>query len=269
MDSIDPKKLEGYEKSLRIMKNNVSRVIAVTLFSISCLIFLVILWLLVDSIFITFFSSLNISENTFSIVNTVIKSLFTVIPMIFIYLPIELGIGKWFYEISNSKGKNVSLTTLFYYFNNKSLYFKSLNLQLDLLVRKAIIFAVCLIPAFVYEIWYSSFNFNLFFLGINVLRLLDFILIVAGLVFAFVYNLKYFMVKYLFFNKEESNKELFFKSDCIMRIRKKEVVEMYLSFFPFYILSVLIVPIFFMVPYMVLYFICMAKEFMGKSMKCN
>lgn len=269
MDSVDPKKLEGYEKSLKVMKNNVSRVISVTLFLISCLVFLVILWLLIDSIFITLFSNLNIDVNTFSILNTFIKSLFTVIPMIFIYLPIELGVGKWFYNISSSKGKNISLTTLFYYFKNKSLYFRSLNLQLDLLVRKAIVFAVCLIPAFVYEIWYSSFNFNVFVLGINIVKLLDLILIIAGLVFAFIYNLKYFMVKYLFFNKEESNKELFFKSDCIMRIRKKEVVEMYLSFFPFYILSILIVPIFFMVPYMVLYFIYMSKEFMGKSMKCN
>lgn len=270
MDNIDPKRLEGYEKSLKIMKNNVNRIVAVTLFLLSGIVFLGLLGFLIDSIFINILKYSSISVSTVNKLNITLKILLVVCPLIFIFLPLHLGIKKWFYDISSSNKQTVQLSVIFFYFKHIKIYYKALTLQLDLLLKKLIILGICLIPYTLFKLWCVDLHIELNVLGLDILKIISVVLLICGIIFAFIYNLRYFMVQYLFFNNSYlMNSELFFKSDCIMRIRKKEVIEMYISFAPFYILSLLIIPILFLFPYMVLYFIQMSKEFMGKSMNCK
>lgn len=265
MYNTNPEKLKEYQISLKIMKDNISRVIAITLFVISFVVFLSLLCVFIDEILYLIYEWLDISNDIFYILGFVIKVLCILLQIIFLALPLQLGINKWFYHISTSQFKNVKPDILFYYFNNKYLYTKALKLQLKLILKKTKSIIIYLIPAFVVGLLNIVFDIELELFGIDTIEFLFIVLILIGLSASFIHNLKYFMVKYLLFNNNKLKiNEIFIYSDWIMLVRKKEVLERYISFLPFYILSLLIIPIFFLSPYMSLYFIQVSKKFMDE-----
>lgn len=245
------KKVNCYQESFSVLRDNVGRTVAILLFLASVILFLLleadIILRLVPGKEESLFDFGNSSNRWISLAFFVMAFL--------LLLPLEIGIKRWFYCIT--KDKRSSLREVFSYFNLK-IYKKALLLRIVLILITAISYFCCLLPAFVME-WLTGYldSYHTLFLGIlyGVFSILTVFAYLLGLAFGFYWNLRYFLVDFLFFESEETSVTQLIK-DSVFRMTKPrvqaKVFGMYMVLFPFYLLSVLIVPLIFLLPYLYL-----------------
>lgn len=185
-----------------------------------------------------------------SIVGSFVFDIVLGILFLFIIAPLLLGVVKWTYSVAN--GNSPSLNEIFYYFTNKDLYIRSLKFYFQLLIRTIIIFIITYVPAIV------CFSIAAFGSGIPsnvvvVLYSLSSFLSFAGYIVFMVVVLRYFLASYLFVINDESD-----PVNCIkvswekMKGNRMKVIKLLFSFILWLLLCIFVLPLLYVVPYMMI-----------------
>ncbi len=166
----------------------------------------------------------------------------------FALAPFTFGRDIWFYE--NAKRNRGPLKKLFSFYSVK----KSpgvLKLFLTMTAVKTLSFIVFLTPSAAlggYLFFALSQGTGLFMLLALVLSFI--LLFVTGLFFYFVYTQKFFLVPYLFYeNPTDKVSEMISLSGKIMENKCFDTAIFKLSFFPWWLLCVLLFPAVYVYPY--------------------
>ncbi len=183
----------------------------------------------------------------FAILYYVVKAILTIIPcVVFLLLsPFINGYIKLYFDASLQNKYDVE--NLAYYFR-KGKYKKTIKLNFSYFLRMIIPTVIFSLPvgAFVIICALCSDNYNeqgwfYFFFGVFVF------LSTVGLL---IYSLKYFVVFTKYSVDESLNiKEYFKYSKRIMSGKTVEIIKLTVSFIPWFLLSLLAVPLIYVVPY--------------------
>ncbi len=163
-------------------------------------------------------------------------------------LPFNYGRDIWFYE--NAKKNKLPLKKLFSYYSIKKSS-GAIKILFSVQIRKLLATLLFLVPSV------AVGAYLLFALGDGIGELMlfalavsFFMLLITGLFFAFVYCQKYFLALYLFYENEGcSAREIISFSSKIMENKCFDTAMFKLSFFPWYLLYILIFPAVYVYPY--------------------
>lgn len=163
-------------------------------------------------------------------------------------LPFNYGRDIWFYE--NVKKNKMSLKKLFSFYSVKKSA-GAIKILFAVQIRKFFAALLFLVPSI------AVGGYLIFALreGIGELMMLSltvsfFLLLLTGLFFAFVYSQKYFLAQYLFYENEGcSAREIISFSSKIMENKCFDTAMFKLSFFPWYLLYILVFPAVYVYPY--------------------
>lgn len=219
------------------LKNNMLR----SIFSVSIIIF---------SVFICTYLSYLVGI----IFGGIVSALFSIAFTLLIIIPLCLGVLRFFWRILFSVEDNP--VSSFYYFSSKKLYFKSLSFILILLLKVIPPAIILAIPVFgvwlvskgsIFELanmsiplWTANLSYIFIFL-----RSLAVILLI-------LYMIKYYMAP-LFFVADENmdSAECFHMSTVISKKTSLDFSFLLISFWGWILLSMLIIPLIFTLPYMI------------------
>lgn len=234
----------SYQKSVKVLKNNIARVIAVTLFFCSFFVFFIMLQQFFEEVFHWDLSIRN-PAGLF-----LMLFLFLVI-CVMLLLPLEMGTRRWFYGICFEEQQ--PLTTLFYYFQQSGYYLKVIRLRLYILFLQLAVYFISLLPAILFQLILSVYpeagGLWSQFVG-GLLLLLRGVSFICGGLCGFYYNLRYFLVPFLFFrHPEKPVRELVKMSKIEMKKKSRDLLNVYLSMFPFCLLAIWVLPLIMLMPY--------------------
>ncbi len=243
-----------YESSFFVMKRNVCGVVAMfafLIFSVLCCVYLVCMFsaFLGNSVWQDGWIRLEVGNHWYLLLVLGILLLLTTVPL-------ELGLKRWYYQLSC--GRSGELRQVFYYFTGWKRYGKAIFFQLQLLVRKLVIFGAALFPAILLRLFLNNAENHLYgnpFLGIlyGISVVIYLIAVVLGLIGGFYWNLRYAAAGYLFFeDPRERVTRAIVLSARKLRKEKRDWMLLYLSMLPFYFLCILVVPFVFLIPYIYL-----------------
>lgn len=163
-------------------------------------------------------------------------------------LPFNYGRDIWFYE--NAKKNKLSLKTLFSYYRVKKSS-GAIKILFSVQIRKLFVTLLFIVPSMAVGAYllYALRD------GIGELMMLSlavsfFLLLLTGLFFSFVYCQKYILAPYLFYENEGCGaREIISFSSKIMENRCFDTAMFKLSFFPWYLLYILVFPAVYVYPY--------------------
>ncbi|MBE6755373.1 MAG: DUF975 family protein [Ruminococcaceae bacterium] len=163
-------------------------------------------------------------------------------------LPFNYGRDIWFYE--NAKKNKLSLKKLFFYYSIKKSS-GAIKILFSVQIRKLLATLLFLVPS----IAVGAYLIYALRDGIGELMMLSlavsfFLLLLTGLFFSFVYCQKYILAPYLFYENEGcSAREIISFSSKIMENKCFDTAMFKLSFFPWYLLYILVFPAVYVYPY--------------------
>lgn len=231
---------ENYQKSIWILKRNISRITAATIFLFSIILFIIIAVLF----FSDYFQSINQILHPIPTLITIL----TGIGIILVVLPLELGIKYWFYMISFNE--KIPLSDIFHYFSAKELYLKAVIYRTIILLKHLATYIIYLIPAAGIHLLSvmigkdTNTNIYLLIVWIKILFLL------IGLFFAFYHNLQYQCIWCLFFqNPNYRLSQLCQLSKMLMKPKRQEFIKIYLATTPFICFGIFLFPLILLVSY--------------------
>lgn len=238
-----------FQMGLSVLKVNISRAISIILFLFAAYLLFVVIEQLAYTLFQLDFldSNGNVVISWFTVgVTSVICVL-----MFLILAPLGMGIKKWFYLICSEE--QMEFTVAFEYFSSFHKYGSCLLLKLNLWLRKIGWTVLFLLPGFllkmILDIPFQKQNLVIGTLY-GMIYVLVFAAMILGAVSAFYVTLKYFLVEYLYFEQPDSKiKEMVKCSVDIMQSRRGQLIKIYALLIPFYILSILILPLILLIPY--------------------
>ncbi len=163
-------------------------------------------------------------------------------------MPFNYGRDIWFYE--NARKNKLQLKKLFSYYNvKKSL--GAIKITFSVQLRKFFATLLFMIPSFtlggylIFSLRQGIGQLILIVLSVSVI-----LLSVTGAFFSFVFSQRYFLAPYLFYENEPCKvNEIIKLSTQIMENKCFETAMLKLSFFPWWLLCVLIFPTVYVYPY--------------------
>ena len=163
-------------------------------------------------------------------------------------VPFNYGRDIWFYE--NAKKNKQSLKKLFGFYGVKRVS-GAVRISVSVQLRKFIATVVFLIPSL------AIGGYLLFALreGVGEMMMLAlsvsfFVLFVSGLFFSYVYTQKYFLAQFLFYENQSCRvKDIISLSGKIMEKKCFDTAVFKLSFFPWFLLCLLVFPAVYVYPY--------------------
>ena len=167
---------------------------------------------------------------------------------LFIVFPVSIGVIRWAYKVANGESPNID--EVFYYFRNKNLYVRSIKFSLLLTLRTILIFALCTLPGIIISIC-SAFVDNINYDLGNIMLFVGTVITFIGLIAAMILLVRYFLAQYLFIIDDEANPNECIKASWkMMNGNVMKVIELILSFILWILLCCLVIPIFYVMPYM-------------------
>lgn len=203
----------------------------------------------IDNILNLDFSNIyySISENILSLFLSTIMIVLNVI----IIFPLTLGTIKWFYLNTFDDKNNISI--IFDFFSTPKIYFKSIFIKLNLTL-KFIFFTIIFNIPFILSLLNIKFLNN--YDNVMSQNLLPFIYILSTFIFiifnlaSFLFLLRYFLVYFIFItNKNIKISDILKLSIKTMKNYKLNLFSLISSFIFLYLLSIFILPMFFIIPY--------------------
>ena len=220
------------------------------------------LFLLLEQFF-CYLLSLNLTEDPALVVDlfhgqirlsssmAIITACFAVVSFV-ITTPLMFGMTKWYFH--QVGGDRPALQTLFTYFYGIRDLFRSIALRFILAVRATLWALLFAIPpaAIFWGAWQISFwNSSYAALLLAVLSVLAGIVAIAMAVLWFCWIQRYFLVDYLFVSDSGLGLHAMIrKSVRIMKNHRCQTAALYGSFIPWLLLSVLVAPFLFVLPYL-------------------
>ena len=187
-----------------------------------------------------------------AMVSTLISLLISLL-IFFVMTPLQQGCARWFYR--RTGGEQEPVSGVFFYFETAKSYFRSLGLYFQIGLR---IFVWMLLPALpmaatiVFIMFYKrQLGGNLPNAVFAVVVILMVIWAVLLVILSIMISLRYFLAPYLLAEHPEQKAGQCIKNGVhLVKGHKAELFGFMLSFFGWALLCVLIVPIFYVLPYM-------------------
>ena len=170
-----------------------------------------------------------------------------------IITPFAMGIRCWFYNLAQRENDN-PLATVFIFFSNFRLLGRALLLRFQLAVRMLgmgiVLFAL---PVFglamglqTAQVFTAPWQMALYGIGMFSTA----VLFLAAAFFWWLFGKRYALAVYLIcHNPELKNRQAIRRSVAIMRGEKLRLIGFSLTFFPWFLCSLLLVPVLFVFPY--------------------
>lgn len=195
-----------------------------------------------------------ISDTVGIILNGFVAAFISVLLSVFLLAPLFLGLLRFFYRLIF--GQCDDIIGIFYYFSSKKLYIHSLKFILLLFWKVFIVGFVLMLPAIAAQILAGNRIYEL--MGISTplwasnIWMLPVFLKSAALVFLFFITLKYYLSPFLFVaDGKMDTEEALHISRVISRRTSFDFFYLILSFILWILLSLLLIPIVFTLPYFV------------------
>lgn len=232
-----------FQKGFFVLKNHVTRMIALSM-SMIALLFLFVLFAKLIGLnyqirWVAFWKTeyLFTKEWLFAVLWVLLGCL--------VCLPFELGARRWFYSVC--AGQEQSLGIIFCYFEDFRSYVTVLWFRLMLNVRKLFWYLVCLLPSFLIKMVLDhpvSNSSPVIGTLYGTMYVLWVVTLAAGLLGGFYFNLKYFLSYYLWFESPGiSPMEAVRISVSRMKGKRKQAFVAYVAVLPLLLLCVFVFPI--------------------------
>ena len=174
--------------------------------------------------------------------------------------PVINGYIRAYYKTAYSS--DMDLKDLFYYFENRR-YAKTLRLNFSFLLRMLIPILLLYTPLIIFEIIAGRITGD--FYGSVLYKDCYFILAVLSTMTTTLYALRYFTVFTICVDNEDlSVKEIYRYNKHIMKDKTVSAAKLIFSFTPWILLSMLILPMLYVIPYMT-QSLCIACKWMKQS----
>ena len=187
-----------------------------------------------------------------SLPSLIISAVFSVLMVLFTQ-PLNMGQKEWYWQLSGHQ--EVHVGDVFGWFGSLRLYLKSLWLWLNIYVRYLLwAVAFCAVPyAMVYVSAYGLFRHSTqpVLLATGMLLMILGLLLLFAAIFLLVYILMRYMLASYLMVEDNTRKVGAVIRDSVRYSRnyRGEMFRFYLSFIPWAMLCILIVPLFYVVPY--------------------
>lgn len=166
--------------------------------------------------------------------------------------PLLYGILRWFWF--STEQNRVSLNEIFCYFSSLKMYLKAFSLSFRIFLRVIFVLLICFLPAFIvilisspttYEVIGSSMPY-----WATYVWLLGNVLSVFGVIMSVIMLLRYFAAPILMINDNQiTPQEALHLSIIISKTSNGQTFYFICSFIGWFLLSLLLIPLFFTVPY--------------------
>ncbi len=200
---------------------------------------LAVFYLIIESVAYCEFILLDtINENLHFLVSVMYGSFTTLV--VILLLPAVIGYIRMFF----SQTGEYEMSDVTYYFMSADRYFKAIRLIFSFLLRMVLPAIFCFSPVIAVVI-------TNYFISIEHFGVILFSLVAISSILLLVYSLKYFLSIKLFCDDETQNMSFYFNtSKEIMRNHRWDVVRLVLSFTPWILLCITILPMLYVIPYM-------------------
>lgn len=184
------------------------------------------------------------------IASSIASAIVSVAGTILITNPIFLGVGRWFWRITG--GADDSLASVFYFYSTAGRFKRSISYAINIFLRVTIVGIVFSVPLYV-QSYLDLDNLSgisglssLLASGIGALSAL---LSNVGALIVVWLSTKYFVAQYIMFNDETLTPgEAILISAKVMKRRVFRTIGFFLGFFGWLILCLLILPIMYVIP---------------------
>ncbi len=244
----------------RCLYNNWGKAVAIVMLNISVGLFFTLLELIVAMLLGE--PQLNMGVADFSLAalprTTLLSMLMSCILTMGYFLlhePFELGITRWYYSLS--EGQSPEVLEIFHYFAGKRLYFSSLVLQIHVWGRKllwALLYFALPAAVGALSIWslayghyYMDYDLSAI-LGIVGLYMTFFLAVLFGIFYSIAMQ-KYFLARYYVVEQNCNPWEALKKSRHATKGKRGQIFRFKLGFLPWQLLSILVVPALYVLPY--------------------
>ncbi len=230
------------------------------------------LCLLIESMFAQFLQYVFFKnlEQAFGYIN-----LITLCLDFFAFSPLYLGMLRWFWQITGGVDEPVS--SFFYYYENRTNFFRSIKVALSLWWRLILVMAVALLP----YVFIKSYALSVLSLGeeflliYTTLNIIAIVLAVLGVVLAIAFLTRFYLAIPILFCYENISVSNTFKLSVRLTKRKRTAAFSYLvlGFAGWLLLSIFIIPLIYTVPFFLATFFTYGREkidlFISESLPKN
>ena len=188
----------------------------------------------------------------YSAIPSVCITVFSAVYCLFVVTPFAFGVMRWFWHITS--GKDVAMKEAFYYFSSGKQFFKVVLVSLGLFLRLAVAVVICFMPYILLTLLTTPDIYNYFgyampinLSGLNPLAsLAEFI----GFFYFAFWATRYALVFVPMMNDESLSASKIFKETLkLARHRAIRTLAFLLSFIDWVLLSVLFVPLIYVLPF--------------------
>ncbi len=178
-----------------------------------------------------------IKEDMHFLISVIYRSFTTLI--VILLLPAVIGYIRMMFS---EKGE-YEMSDVTYYFMSADRYFKAVGLIFSYLLRMALPALICFSPVIAVVVINNLVSIEYF-------KAVLYSLIALSSIFLLIYSLKYFLTIKLFCDDEKQNMSFYFKtSKNIMQNHRWDVIRLVLSFTPWILLCITILPMLYVIPY--------------------
>jgi hypothetical protein len=237
-----------FQNGFLVLKNYISRAIAA---SLSLLALLLLFYLSTNVLYDVFDVKLYLPNVTASFSeSSFFSTAVWVLICYLIFIPYETGVRHWFYRVSSEQYPPFMF--VFYYFSSAKWYFRALWIRFRLEVRKCFWWILFLMPSILlkltldypdgpqkgaagvlYGVIYGLFVLSLF----------------GGVLGAFYFNLRYYLVYYLWFEHPEQKLKILVRQSVeMMKDHRTEMIPLCLVLLLLALFSVFVLPILVFIP---------------------
>ena len=188
---------------------------------------------------------------------------------IFIFGVLIYGIKKYFFNIS--EGLSPDISEIFYYFTSWRRYGKALHASIlvgIILCGLWIVLSIVLVTVSlsIITLFLNNMGFNFWLIPVYTVSTIVISLTISTILII-CFSLNYFLVPFLIAdnNENRSVRECIKESKRLMKGNKWFLIKLYLSFLPWLIACLLVIPIVYVQPYMWATFATVARQIIGKE----
>lgn len=204
----------------------------------------------VDAIW-TFYSPMELPK--YNTVASICISLFSALFSLLIVFPLFFGVLRWFWMITGEE--KASLDGIFYYFSSGKLFFRALSVAFGVLWRVTVGAVICFIPLVIANLVSSPWIYSVFGYAMPIWMsgmysmhsTIKFFCICLFILWSLRYSLFYAAA---LFSPGISVRAVFRRSIDMTRGNLLRFLGFVFSFIGWYFISILVLPIVFVIPYM-------------------
>lgn len=240
--------MNRYLRALQLIKQEAGAGATVTIFLLSCASACGVIWRLLRE---QLFPQLAWMMEAARLPGYLAFNVATVLASLVVIFPIALGVLRWSYQVYDHE---TPLYDIFYYFRGGQ-YRRALLFFWELSWRIVFLSICCMLPSMVMR---AAERFLLLCGSLNalvysVILVLKAVLTVGGVLAIVYYMMRFFLAPYLLFDRPDlTPKQCIASSISLTKGNQLDLAMMFLSLMPLYLCSVMVIPLVFVFPYLLM-----------------